>query len=72
MVSNSFVILVLLAVSSLLPGLSIDGVQALMDAEYKACWDIELQDDKMFCYGAVSYSQGVMQLNIGTLGYRRG
>ena len=54
MVSNSFVILVLLAVSSLLPGLSIDGVQALMDAEYKACWDIELQDDKMFCYGAVS------------------
>ena len=29
-------------------------VSCLADIDYKACWDIELQDDSMFCYGAVS------------------
>ena len=28
-------------------------VSGLADKEYKACWDIELSDEDMFCYGAV-------------------
>ena len=29
--------------------------RAIADSEYKACWDIELQDTSMFCYGAVTW-----------------
>ena len=31
-------------------------VASLQDREYKACWDINLQDENMFCYGAVNWS----------------
>ena len=30
-------------------------VSALQDLDYKACWDIQLQDEDMFCYGAVNW-----------------
>ena len=33
----------------------IQEVSALADEEYKACWDIRLQDDTMFCYGAIKW-----------------
>ena len=35
--------------------LLIAAVSALADREYKACWDIQLQDEDMFCYGAVNW-----------------
>ena len=31
------------------------GVHALADTEYKACWNIQLQDESMFCFGAVTW-----------------
>ena len=33
----------------------IAGVLALADTEYKACWNIELQDESLFCYGAINW-----------------
>ena len=27
----------------------------LSDLEYKACWNIDLTDENMFCYGAVHW-----------------
>ena len=35
--------------------LSMNGVSALADDEYKACWDINLYDESMFCYGAINW-----------------
>ena len=30
-------------------------INCLSDVDYKACWNIELADENMFCYGAVSW-----------------
>ena len=30
-------------------------ITCLSDVEYKACWNIELSDENMFCYGAVNW-----------------
>ena len=34
---------------------SLNTVKALADYEYKACWDVGLQDESMFCYGAITW-----------------
>ena len=30
-------------------------ITALADSEYKACWNIELKDESMFCFGAINW-----------------
>ena len=32
-----------------------NSVTALADVDYKACWNIPLADENMFCYGAVTW-----------------
>ena len=41
-------------VSYMMVMLSNSGVQALADNHYRACWNITLDDDSMFCSGNVS------------------
>ena len=36
-------------------GIYEDKVQALDNNYFEACWDIELEDENMFCYGAVNW-----------------
>ena len=33
----------------------IEKVQALDNNYFEACWDLELSDEDMFCYGAVNW-----------------
>ena len=35
--------------------LTMTTINCLSDIEYKACWNIELGDENMFCYGAVNW-----------------